>query len=147
MKRIDLMRHGYSVGNLFNDVGLNVNAIDPPLTPLGYKQVIKASKYVSREKYDAIYSSTLVRAIQTAKIMKESLHLIPEIKTCSYINEIDLLDNPEIGDFLDILFNECGNHILVVSHHNYIIKFLSKFGITIDHVANAAIIRFWIYKK
>ncbi len=147
MKQIDLMRHGYSVGNLFNDVGIDVNAIDPPLTPLGHKQVIKSSKCVSGEKYDAIYSSTLVRAIQTAKIMKESLHLTPEIKTCSYINEIDLLDDPEIGDFLGVLFNECGNNILVISHHNYIIKFLSKFGIIVDHVANAAIIRFWIYKK
>ena len=40
---------------------------DPPLTPEGYDQAERAARALSRERIDAVYSSPMLRAVQTAE--------------------------------------------------------------------------------
>ena len=58
-----LVRHGQSQGNLKD---LFLGHTDLPLTPLGLSQAALASVYLDRYKFDAIVSSDLTRAMQTA---------------------------------------------------------------------------------
>ncbi|HLI67715.1 MAG TPA: histidine phosphatase family protein [Caulobacteraceae bacterium] len=40
---------------------------DPPLTPEGHEQAGKAARLLLREQIDAVYASTMLRAVQTAE--------------------------------------------------------------------------------
>ena len=40
---------------------------DPPLSPVGRDQAERAARYLARDKIDAVYASTMLRAIQTAE--------------------------------------------------------------------------------
>ena len=40
---------------------------DPPLSAIGRDQAERVARYLAREKIDAVYSSTMLRAIQTAE--------------------------------------------------------------------------------
>ena len=59
-----LIRHGESVGNL-NKICLGHTDLD--LTPLGYLQAQKTADKLCDVKFDAIYSSDLIRACNTVK--------------------------------------------------------------------------------
>lgn len=59
-----LIRHGESVGNRSGKIQ---GWIDFPLSELGKKQAELVARRFSDEKLDAIYSSDLVRAYETAK--------------------------------------------------------------------------------
>lgn len=60
---IYLLRHGESVGNL-NKVVLGHTNL--PLTDKGKEQALLSADYLSKVKFDAIYSSDLARAYSTA---------------------------------------------------------------------------------
>lgn len=51
------------------------SAADPPLTDLGHRQAEAAAKWLSVEKFDALYSSPMQRAIQTAEPLASLLGL------------------------------------------------------------------------
>ena len=58
-----LIRHGQSQGNAEGRFGGHT---DTPLSPLGRKQAEATAKALASEKFSAIYSSDLPRAIETA---------------------------------------------------------------------------------
>ena len=63
MTRFILMRHGQSEGNL---KGIYLGHTDLDITELGQRQAEIAAEYLRNEKIDAIYSSDLKRAHNTA---------------------------------------------------------------------------------
>jgi 2,3-bisphosphoglycerate-dependent phosphoglycerate mutase len=58
-----LIRHGQSLGNAEGRFGGHTNT---PLSPRGRKQAEATTRALASEKFDAIYSSDLPRAIETA---------------------------------------------------------------------------------
>jgi broad specificity phosphatase PhoE len=77
-----LVRHGETVHNL---EGRIQGHTDSPLTPLGIRQAKAAAARLASEKFDAIYSSDLGRAISTAEIISAP-HNLP-IQTTVLIRE------------------------------------------------------------
>ncbi len=67
-----LVRHGYSVSN---DLKYFTGSMDIPLTALGRMQADKCAEYLKNIPADFIYSSNLIRAMDTAKPISEALHL------------------------------------------------------------------------
>lgn len=61
-----LVRHGESLGNV-----VTYDCPDPELTDLGRKQVKLLAKRLASEKFDYIYSSPLIRALETASAIAE----------------------------------------------------------------------------
>lgn len=74
MKKLFLMRHGQT---LFNLRGKIQGHCDSPLTELGVDQARKARDYFIDEKvrFDAAYSSTQERAVDTAGIVCDYLKI------------------------------------------------------------------------
>lgn len=79
MKRIYLIRHGKQNTNLFN--------ADKELSDIGRKQAILLRDRLRTCTYDKIYSSTLLRAIETSNILNENWNM--DIERRSELNEID----------------------------------------------------------
>jgi 2,3-bisphosphoglycerate-dependent phosphoglycerate mutase len=70
MAKLVLIRHGQSLWNLHN---LFTGWVDVPLSAQGVQEAIAAGKRLADEKFDIIYTSTLIRAITTAMlVMSES---------------------------------------------------------------------------
>lgn len=92
MTKILLVRHGYSE---YNHVKKFTGHLDIPLTPLGVKQAEVTAKYLL-ETYtiDAIYSSDLSRAVNTAKPVADALGL--PVQTDKRLRELNL------GDWTDM---------------------------------------------
>jgi broad specificity phosphatase PhoE len=69
-----LIRHGQSVANT-NREKIGGSSEDSQLTDLGKSQAAKLGDYFTRKNIciDTIYSSTFIRAIQTAKIFAEKI--------------------------------------------------------------------------
>lgn len=78
-----LVRHGETVHNL---EGRIQGHADSSLTPLGIKQAKAICKRLASEKFDAIYSSDLGRAVATAKIIASN-HKQP-VQTTELIREV-----------------------------------------------------------
>lgn len=66
MAKLVLIRHGQSLWNLHN---LFTGWVDVPLSAQGVQEAIAAGKRLAEEKFDIIYTSTLIRAITTAMIV------------------------------------------------------------------------------
>lgn len=80
------VRHGQSDANVKAYFGCNTT--DAPLTDLGHRQAEIMAKYVlNKYKIDAVYSSTLSRAVNTAEKVANALNL--EIHKDLRLNEID----------------------------------------------------------
>ena len=78
-----LLRHGQSIGNLYH---VFLGHSDLSLSPLGEKQAALCAAYLSKFRFDAIYTSDLCRAAETARPTAEEqgLSLIP----CEELREI-----------------------------------------------------------
>ena len=63
-----IIRHGQSMGNIErNTDGLSHEELhDPRLTDLGKKQAIACGERFKNTEFDAVYSSALLRAVETA---------------------------------------------------------------------------------
>lgn len=70
--RLYLIRHGQSAGNAEGRFGGHGPT---PLSDLGREQAEKTAKVLAKEGVDAIYSSDLLRAVQTAEPLAELLNL------------------------------------------------------------------------
>jgi len=66
MAKLVLIRHGQSLWNLKN---LFTGWVDVPLSQQGVQEAIAAGKRLADERFDVIYTSTLIRAITTAMIV------------------------------------------------------------------------------
>ena len=85
MTEIYLVRHGQSLGN---EKRIYLGHTDWDLTALGYDQAREAAKVLADVKLDAIYSSDLIRAMNTAKPHAElrGLQVVP----CEGLREINV---------------------------------------------------------
>ncbi len=104
-----LARHGESVSN-FENIFIG-RSVDPQLTEKGILQAKSLAKSLKNKKIAAIYSSTLLRASQTARIVAEEIGL-PVFHSNDLI-EVDLgrLDGRDIADpaFLSVYKNMVAN--------------------------------------
>ena len=78
--RLYLVRHGQSAGNAEGRFGGHSAT---PLSELGIRQAEMTAKTLAKERIDAIYSSDLHRAVQTAEPLAKLLDL-PVIKTPAF---------------------------------------------------------------
>ena len=85
MASLTLIRHGQSTYNLAN---LFTGNVDVPLTPLGKAEALAAGKKVKDYKYNIAYTSMLIRAQETLRIILEEIQqtTIPVIKNAA-LNE------------------------------------------------------------
>lgn len=88
MTRIIAVRHAQSEGNLAN---FCCGHTDVSLTPLGHAQAAESARYVvGKYSIDKIYSSDLIRVMQTARPTAEALGM--EIIPTADLREIDVGD-------------------------------------------------------
>lgn len=75
--RVIMVRHGESQGNA---EGFFAGQTDIPLTPLGVQQAERTAEYLKDRQIDRIYSSDLIRSMQTAAptARMHALDIIPE---------------------------------------------------------------------
>ncbi len=74
-----IVRHGQSVAN---EIGVLAGVTDHKLTPLGHKQAEITAEYIAQNyKVDAVYTSPLCRAKETAEHTSEKLGLNLQIAT------------------------------------------------------------------
>lgn len=78
--KLYLVRHGQSAGNAEGRFG---GHSPTPLSELGFQQARLTAQTLAKEKIDAIYTSDLLRAVQTAEPLAEMLGL-PIIKTAAF---------------------------------------------------------------
>lgn len=78
--RLYLIRHGQSAGNAEGRFG---GHSPTPLSELGHQQARLTAAALAKEKIEAIYSSDLVRAVQTAKALSEMVD-VPIIQTPAF---------------------------------------------------------------
>src|SRR5689334_15470754 len=78
--KLYLVRHGQSAGNAEGRFGGHGPT---PLSELGQQQAEMTAKTLAKEKVDAIYTSDLHRAVQTAEPLARLLDL-PLIKTSAF---------------------------------------------------------------
>lgn len=78
--RLFLVRHGQSAGNAAGRFG---GHSPTPLSELGKRQAEITAKTLARERIEAIYSSDLLRAVQTAQPLAAILDL-PVISTSAF---------------------------------------------------------------
>lgn len=83
MSKLILIRHGESEANVKN---IFYGSIDSPLTEKGREQARKAKEILKGYNYQKVYSSDLVRASETAKIMN---HLGVEIEEVVELREMN----------------------------------------------------------
>jgi len=80
-----VMRHGFSQSNALRL--LSSSETKYPLTEKGKKQIEKSAKLLKNQGIDLIFSSTVFRAKQTAKIVSKQLKIKPQF--FKELNEID----------------------------------------------------------
>ena len=95
---IFIVRHAQSQGNVD---GLFIGHTDVPLSALGEKQAEVLCQYLSNFEIDEIYSSDLIRAVQTITPIARKLNL--EIKTDKGLREING------GDWEKVRFDKIGS--------------------------------------
>ena len=136
---IDYYVHGTTI---HNEQKLSTGWCDIALSALGLKQTHEAATVLSMQNYDAIFSSDLLRAKQTAKILFNSqsvkLHSDRRLRECNYgalegkpshyvnySNHIEvafpdgecLMDvQKRVSDFLSELLQKNMTHVAIVAH-------------------------------
>lgn len=95
--RLYLVRHGQSVANVTWE--FSYKRVDPPLTDLGVEQARITAEYFRSVQVDAIYTSPMLRAVQTAEIFKAALGLdVAVIEELREVNVGDLEDRAPTQD-------------------------------------------------
>ena len=104
--RIYFVRHGQSEANILNE--FSNRGLKHGLTEKGKIQAGKLSKKLQKHKIDLIYSSSLLRARQTAEVLSENLNVSVKIvyelmehdcglegnsDDCSWNRYMELMDN------------------------------------------------------
>jgi probable phosphoglycerate mutase len=121
-----LVRHAdvYDQGELVSD---------PPLSPLGRKQVNRLAERLKSVNVDAVYSSPLRRALQTATALRDRVETDPRLTEAraSYPNgKVELQERPDalierMRDAVDAaVAAHPGGRIVMVSHGIAILNYL-----------------------
>ena len=95
--RLYLVRHGQSVANVTWE--FSYKRVDPPLTDLGIEQARITAEHLRSLHVDALYTSPMLRAVQTAEIFKAALGLdVAVIEELREVNVGDLEDQAPTQD-------------------------------------------------
>jgi probable phosphoglycerate mutase len=106
---------------------------DPPLSPLGRTQVKRLAQRLKSLKVDAVYSSPLRRALQTATALRDRVETDPRLTeaSASYPNgRVELQESPDalierMGGAVDAaVAAHPGGRVLMVSHGIAILNYL-----------------------
>ncbi|MEX0794996.1 MAG: histidine phosphatase family protein [Pirellulaceae bacterium] len=81
-----LVRHGATDSNLSQPPVLQGNGINGPLAEIGRRQAAQAARFFDQVPLDALYSSPMRRALESAEIINRS-HQLP-IQTVSELVEV-----------------------------------------------------------
>jgi len=95
VNRLILVRHGQSV---WNDEGRYQGQQDIPLSPLGRLQARRLRQRLAGEQIDAVYSSDLIRAVETAETIVQGRGLT--VEKCPELREA------YFGDWEGLTFEE-----------------------------------------
>lgn len=122
------MRHGQTDANLRINNGESPGNIDPPLNNLGINQAHIAANELKNVNFDAILTSPLKRALQTAEIVNE-FHKLPititDQLTERHLDSYALPDTwRELFDFDKNIRPENGETVSEFFDHVY--KFIDK---------------------
>jgi broad specificity phosphatase PhoE len=93
--RLYLVRHGQSAGNAAGRFG---GHSPTPLSPLGKRQAEMTARALAKERIRAIYSSDLLRAVQTAEPLAKILNL--------EINATEVFRERHVGVLEGLTFDE-----------------------------------------
>lgn len=124
-----------------NEKGISTGQAQGELSELGIKQSKELAKQISNKKFDAIFSSDLKRAIDSARLTwpKEKIIWDKRLRECNYgdlnqakeekVNDSEHIDEPfpkgeslkdvelRTIDFLNFLYNNYkGKHVAIVAH-------------------------------
>jgi len=83
--KVFLIRHGEAAANV---EGVPLGQNDSPLTERGKEQARKTGKFLKDKNIDALYSSDLGRAVETAEIISGEISL--DVKTTPAFRELSL---------------------------------------------------------
>jgi broad specificity phosphatase PhoE len=139
-----IVRHGETEAN---ERGIEAGPLDYPLTKKGVKEALFIAKTLSKVKINAVYSSPVFRAQETAKILAHPHKL--KIKTLEELTEAKIkpefvgkkgrhhmLTTPEAftetnndllertGKAIEIIKNEAEGNVILVSHGDVITALL-----------------------
>ena len=139
-----IVRHGETEAN---EKGIEAGLLDYPLTKQGAKEASFIAKTLKKVKINAVYSSPVFRAVQTAKILARPHKL--KVKTLEELTEAKLkprfvgkkgrhhiLTNPaafsetnnelleRTGKAIKIIKHEAEGNVIVVSHGDVITALL-----------------------
>jgi len=81
-----LLRHGESTANVGQVFA--ARKIDPPLSGMGVEQISRQADSLKRVRFDAVYTSPLLRARQSVEIIARELGL--EFEETSHLLEVDV---------------------------------------------------------
>lgn len=73
-----ILRHGEAMSNVKNIVSSWPEKLINPLTAKGKKQIKKAAQRLKGKHIDSIFASDLLRAKQTAEIVRQKLKIKPK---------------------------------------------------------------------
>ena len=141
MKQLYFIRHGQSI---HNEIGRFSGILDSPLTEKGREEILLSSQEILKLNINIIVSSPLSRALDSAKIIADTLHypygniLVNDLFIERDLGELEnttynpYLINDEIKGIetveeliiraklaLDWLYNISENNILLVSHGSF----------------------------
>jgi broad specificity phosphatase PhoE len=141
-----IVRHGETKAN---KRGINAGPLGYPLTKKGVKEALFIAKKLSKLKINAVYSSPVFRAQETAKILAHPHNL--KVKTLEELTEVKLkpefvdkigryhiLTTPEAfletnhellrrtDKAIEIIKNEANGNVIVVSHGDVIAAMLEN---------------------
>lgn len=96
MTKLYLVRHGENLANITKE--FSYRAVDYPLTPKGAVQAEQTAEYFADKGVDAIYTSPLLRARQTAEIITRRIpvpvHLREELREIN-VGSLEGASTPE----------------------------------------------------
>jgi probable phosphoglycerate mutase len=106
---------------------------DPPLSPLGRAQARRLAERVSRIRCDAVWSSPLRRALETARAIRPDVHVderLVELGTDLSDGRVEFTEPPDgvqtrmrsVVD--DVVAAHPGGRVIVVSHAGAILGYL-----------------------
>lgn len=87
---IYLIRHGECCGSTSEYYDMTKRTMDPPLTEKGVLQAQKLAERLSSVRFDKIYTSDLIRAIDTTTIINKKI--CSGVVTSALFREIDMGD-------------------------------------------------------
>lgn len=106
---------------------------DPPLSPAGREQARRLGERLRRLRIDAVYSSPLTRAVETARAIREDVEVderLVEVTTDTSTGFVEVKESPEdcvrrisaaVGDAVSA---HPGGRVVMVSHGVAILNYL-----------------------